>query len=557
MPPAVGLWWDANADDLVPEGRVPSGPDAQSAFMTIVEVEPRRGGSLALRVVQIGAIAVVLAVTMFHAFELDRFFVPKELVLHLAAALAGLLALRALWRTNLTRVDLLLAGYLGLSALSAVMATNRWLAFRALAVTASSILLFWIARTLRDAGLARPLLGALALAVVVAAATSLLQTYGFDLEIFSESRAPGGTLGNRNFVAHVAAFGFPLLLLCTLRAARRGTYLRWAIATALVIATLVLTRSRAAWLAFAAVMLVLFVAMLISAPLRRDRGIWKRVAGLLVMTAAVVALSLVVPNALRWHGRNPYLDSVHNLGEYSEGSGHGRIVQYGRSLLMSIRHPLFGVGPGNWPVVYPQRVPANDPSLDQTNGGMTANPWPSSDWIAAISERGIAAFVLLALAFLALTTAALGQLRRAVDVQDALNAAALVGILAGAVVAGTFDAVLLLAIPAMIVWTALGALSAHMEAPPRPTWRFIFVAVLAISIAGAVRSAAQVVAMDLFATHSDRASLLRAAQIDPGNFRLQLRIARMGGRTRCEHVRIAHELFPAARAAADAARGCR
>jgi hypothetical protein len=525
--------------------------------MTIVDVEPRRGGSLALRVVQIGAIAVVLAVTTFHAFELDRFFVPKELALHVAAALAGLLALRALWRMSITRVDLLLAGYLGLSALSALMATNGWLAFRALAVTASSILLFWIARSLRDAGLARPLLGALAMAVVVAAATSLLQTYGLDLEIFSESRAPGGTLGNRNFVAHVAAFGFPLLLLCTLRAARRGTYLRWAIATALVIATLVLTRSRAAWLAFAAVMLVLFLAMLISAPLRRDRGIWKRVAGMLAIAAAVVALSLVLPNALRWHGRNPYLDSVHNLAEYSEGSGHGRIVQYGRSLLMSIRHPLFGVGPGNWPVVYPQRVPANDPSLDQTNGGMTANPWPSSDWIAAISERGLAAFALLALAFFALTTAALRQLRRAIDVQDALNAAALLGILAGAVVAGTFDAVLLLAIPALIVWTALGALSVPHEALPRPRWRFIFVSVLAISIAGVVRSTAQVVAMGIFATHSDRASLVRAAQIDPGNYRLQLRVARMGGRTRCEHARVAHDLFPTARAAADAAHGCK
>src|SRR6059058_5621842 len=119
---------------------------------------------LALRAVQIGAIAVVLAVTTFHAFELDRFFVPKELVLHVAAALAGLLAMRVLWRTNLTRVDLLLAGYLGLSALSALMATNRWLAFRALAVSASSVLLFWIARALRDAGVARPIVGALALA---------------------------------------------------------------------------------------------------------------------------------------------------------------------------------------------------------------------------------------------------------------------------------------------------------------------------------------------------------------------------------------------------------
>src|SRR5436305_1426377 len=425
--------------------------------MTIVDVEARRGGSLALRVLQIGAIAVILGVTTFHAFELDRFFVPKEFVLHVAAALAGLMAIRALWRMNVTRVDLLLAGYLALSALSALMATNRWLAFRALAVTASSILLFWIARTLRDAGLARPLLGVLALAVVLAAATSLLQTYGLSIELFSETRAPGGTLGNRNFVAHVAAFGFPLLLLCALRAGRRATYLRWAIATAFVITTLVLTRSRAAWLAFAAVMLVLLIAMLISAPLRRDRGIWKRVGGIIVIAAGIVALSLALPNALRWHGRNPYLASVHNLAGYSEGSGHGRLVQYGRSLLMSMRHPLFGVGPGNWPVVYPQHVPANDPSLDQTNAGMTANPWPSSDWIAAISERGFAAFAFLALAFLALTTAALGQLRRAIDVQDALNAAALVGILAGAVVAGTFDAVLLLAIPAMIVWTALGA----------------------------------------------------------------------------------------------------
>src|SRR5207302_6030727 len=141
----------------------------------------------ALRVLQVGAIAVILAVTTFHAFELDRFFVPKELVLHLAAALAGVLTIGALWRMNVTRVDLLLAAYLALSALSALLATNRWLAMRALAVTASSILLFWIARTLRDAGLARPLLGALGLAVVVAAATSLLQAYGLNLEIFSES----------------------------------------------------------------------------------------------------------------------------------------------------------------------------------------------------------------------------------------------------------------------------------------------------------------------------------------------------------------------------------
>src|SRR5258705_9523533 len=139
---------------------------------------------LALRVLQIGAIAVILAVTTFHAFELDRFFVPKELVLHLAAVLAGLFVIGALWRMSITRVDLLLAGYLALSALSALLATNRWLAFRALAVTASSLLIFWIARTLRDAGLAPPLPGAITPSCAVAAATPPPATYRPRLQNF-------------------------------------------------------------------------------------------------------------------------------------------------------------------------------------------------------------------------------------------------------------------------------------------------------------------------------------------------------------------------------------
>jgi len=384
-------------------------------------------------------------------------------VLHLTATLAGLFLIGALWRMGVTRVDLLLDAYLLLGVLSALMATNRWLAMRALAVSASSIILFWCARALRESGLARPLLHGLAFAVVAAAVTSLLQTYGVDIDFFSENRAPGGTLGNRNFIAHVAAFGFPLLLLAALHAQRRAAYLRWAVGTALVMASLVLTRSRAAWLAFVAVLLVVVVAMIFSAPLRRDRKTWKRLAGIVLFAGAVVTLSLVLPNALHWHGKNPYLESVQRMAEYSEGSGRGRLVQYGRSLLMAVRHPLFGVGPGNWPVVYPSHVPANDPSLDQTNAGMTSNPWPSSDWIACISERGVAAFVLLALVFVRLAITGLRQLKRAIDVQEALAATALLGIVAGAAIAGTFDAVLLLAVPAF----RSGPRSARCGSPKR------------------------------------------------------------------------------------------
>ena len=53
--------------------------------------EANRAERLALRVLQVGAIAVVIVVSTLHIFELDRFFVPKELAFHLTAVVAGLL----------------------------------------------------------------------------------------------------------------------------------------------------------------------------------------------------------------------------------------------------------------------------------------------------------------------------------------------------------------------------------------------------------------------------------------------------------------------------------
>jgi hypothetical protein len=211
--------------------------------MTIAGLEPLRPPRAALRIVQVGAIAVIAIVATLDAFELDRFFIPKELVLHLTAALAGLLALRAMSRT---RIDLVLGAYLLVSAISALFAQNPWLAMRAVAISVSGIVLFWVGRALRDGGLARPLLNALAFAVVLAAITSLLQTYGIDLALFAENRAPGGTLGNRNFVAHIAAFGLPLVLRAALRARSGGAFLTASLGVVIVTASLVLTRSRAA-----------------------------------------------------------------------------------------------------------------------------------------------------------------------------------------------------------------------------------------------------------------------------------------------------------------------
>jgi O-antigen ligase len=517
-----------------------------------------RAERLALQVLQIGATAVVLVASISGTFELGRFLVPKELALHLTAATAGLLAFRAIRRTILSWVDLLLVAYLFVGAMSALTATNRWLALQALAVSASGIAIFWAARGLREMRLARSLLGALAFAVIVAAGTSLLQAYGVRIDFFATSRAPGGTLGNRNSVAHVAALGLPVCLLAALWARRTGGTVIASMGIAIVSASLVLTRSRAAWLAAAAVVLLFIGAMVLSSALRRDARTWRRLAGVVIFAAGGVAAALLIPNTLRWRSDNPYLDSVTGVVNYEEGSGRGRLLQYERSLRMAARHPLLGVGPGNWPVRYPQHAARSDPSLDPSEPGTTFNPWPSSDWVAFASERGFFAVVLLALVFASIAAAGFKRLFGAPDAEQGLLSVTLLGTVAAAVIAGMFDAVLLLAVPTVLVWATLGSVwPAGSSALPRPMRGVVVALVIALAAVGAVRSAAQLVAMEIYGKTDDRASLQRAARIDPGNYRLRLRLARGGGREqRCAHAGAAHALFPSAEAARDLTRRC-
>ena len=138
----------------------------------------------------VGAIAVVLLALPYKAFDLDRFFVPKELALHATAAIAGLIVLARRPRPSLSRVDTFLIAFIALSFVSAIFAGNWWLATRALAITASGITVFWVARALAAAGYERALVTGLACAVVAGAVTALLQAYGIEPEYVSLSRAP-------------------------------------------------------------------------------------------------------------------------------------------------------------------------------------------------------------------------------------------------------------------------------------------------------------------------------------------------------------------------------
>jgi hypothetical protein len=271
-----------------------------------------------------------------------------------------------------------------------------------------------------------------------------------------------------------------------------------------------------------------------------------------VATALGGGAALVLPNTLDWRSDSPYMDTARSVVNYKEGSGRGRLVQYGNSLRMSLRHPLFGVGPGNWAVVYPRFASRDDPSLG--DDGMTSNPWPSSDWMTFISERGVAAFVLLGLAMIALVADGLRGVRDGRTPEERLTSCVLLGTLAILVVVGTFDAVLLLPVPALIAWALLGALSprSRERRVVALTTRRHFLAVVAVLAAcglAAWRSGSQLAAMSIFSNTSRATELERASLLDRGSYRIHLRLAegylRRGScRRAVPHASAAQELYP-------------
>jgi len=518
--------------------------------------ESARRDRLALIVASLGALAVVLAAAPYKAFDLDRYFVPKELVVHVCATLAALLCVAGRKRLSLSLTDAALAAFLVVSLASAVVAQNVWLAGRALALSCSGVALFWVASVLRERGMVRPLVAALAFAVVVGAATSLAQTYGVESIYFSINRAPGGTFGNRNFVAHLCAIGVPVIALCALTTRRSLTVLACGCGMAVVSAALVISRSRGAWLALIAVAVVVgFLAFLA----RKRWADPRRTRRLLFLAAGIVAGALgavLLPNHLNWKSDNPYLDSATGLVNYKQGSGKGRLVQYANSLKLTARSPVVGVGPGNWPVRYPSVATWNDPSMSDSNPGMTSNPWPSSDWVAFVSERGLLGAGLLLLAFVALGLRAIREAwaapRSSGDSERVLTALALVGVLVAATVVGSFDAVLLTAVPTLFVWLLAGALAP----PARPwfTWErgvreFAPTLVVLVGALAILHSALALGAMSAFSSSSRIAAISEAATLDPGEFRIRVRAAQSYiARGECSkarpHALAARQLFP-------------
>jgi hypothetical protein len=190
---------------------------------------------------------------------------------------------------------------------------------------------------------------------------------------------------------------------------------------------------------------------------------------------------------------------------------------------------------------------------------MAANPWPSSDWVAAVSERGIvAALALISFMLLLLRNAWRGWGDSVYSSRERVGALAGGSVILVGAIEGSFDAVALLAFPALVMWAAAGALipsgKPAFTRPARDRDR-PFAVLAAVLLWGSFTafSAAKIHAMRLY-TKGGYEDVRSAAVYDPESYRIQLRAAEVQAargycKTGFHNAMNAVALFPHAQAA--------
>ena len=272
-------------------------------------------------------------------------------------------------------------------------------------------------------------------------------------------------------------------------------------------AALILTRSRAAWLAAIAGLGIAVTASLVVRPGRRATAV--RAAVLLAAIAVGAAVPLAVRPSLAWRDASPYADTAGRLLDAHEGSGRGRLLQWRTSLALAAEHPILGVGPGHWAIHYPRVAADDDPTLHRDAWAPTSR-LSTGDLVGWLVERGVLGLAVL-LALLGL--AARGLVRQ----RDAARLAAL-GALA---VVSVLDCALAI---------ATGAMALALVLPARPGGRaipraaIVAVAIVAVGLAGTPRA----IERAWIAHRAERADLAEVQALaarDPSNVTLRTRLA--------------------------------
>ena len=327
----------------------------------------------------------------------------------LVALQIGLLLLYLVWffqKSNhkhfcTSSLTLPIAAYVLIGALSTSQAVNRFEVILQLSHLIAFPLFFWVVlNNFRSQNLPRYFAYAVGTGIFVAI-IGIIQYAGWGLHWIPSAGFPSGTLGYRNFAAMYTILCIPLSLYLFIESLQEKQRYFWSLGTAILITFLICTRTRGAWVGLA-VALVLGLLILVLIKTHDGNPLWKTlhntctrqhlppaITGVII---SVAFLFLVPPNMEgRGFDRNrpdkaSILSNVISVVDRSldtRKSVEDRLDMWENSKALIQKHPIIGVGLGNWQYQYPPY----DKGTVIWEGATPKRPHNDYVWIA--SEQGI------------------------------------------------------------------------------------------------------------------------------------------------------------------------
>jgi O-antigen ligase len=510
-------------------------------------------------VLVLGLLTCILAALPSTQLTIERFTLPKEVVLHIFAAVAGA-SLIVRWNNgHFDRLDwgMILIAFLGI--VSAVFARNRFEGLRSAALFSSGTAIFLAGRLLDDRG-RRLVVVSICFVGAVIAGSVIIDAHGGLGWIASTGRPPGGIIGNRNNAAHLIVLTLPVLWVVietTNRSILRCTLF---LITAMSSYAVVLTRSRAAWLAGIAIVL----AILVLAAVIHDRSSQNRSYAFLA--SIIVGASAGMFSSTVLHFRSSYADTAARMFDYQSGTGRGRLIQYSNTLRMARDHLWLGVGPRNWQNYYPQYASTADPSYNPHETIAPVNALPQSDWFGFLAERGVVAFLLLGSIA---ATVSRNSWRSAQSDKEGVGSSALLFFLLCLLILGTLDTILMLPAGQYLVALTIATLYRPESSAEFFGRRSVVVVAAALALIAAYsatenlkRIRARQWSGSWYGEWFYLPRLERALALDPGSVEIRLLLAReLVERGRCQmaaqHLAILERLNPHLRMTTELRQECR
>ena len=341
-----------------------------------------------------------ITVLVFSFFFTDGYVTVKRLVLFPGTILLSALFIFALFEIkgmvfHFRPAGLFLFGFMIASFFSLISAVNVYEGIR----QCHQIIIFFLVYTIvagtsslfpgkRTAVLLLVLLG---LIVSLYGAIQYFHLeYRFDLPLLGK---PVSTLGNKNVAGQFIILVLPLSMSLIFIFRSLWNKFLFSAVTVVLLAYLVMTRSRSSWVGLAFALILTAIVLLWQTRGRSFRLFSPKEMTALILLLVLVSGFLIVSDS---YLKRIVMADTHSLGDMGVKPNRFRLLTWQTTWDMFLQSPLTGVGAGNFQIMYPMFRSKEEMKLPGHTGRMV--DYPHNDYLQAAGEAGIPGLLMFSCA---------------------------------------------------------------------------------------------------------------------------------------------------------------